>query len=205
MKYQVECGPEAQRLEPAAAHRARKMFMLHEGALNGPPAEPGLREAIPVLSRLARDPYFLASHILPFVQEARRAEDWYVAYRHDDPARSHSLQVFVWPPGSVTRIHDHSSWGAFCCVVGSVLEERYERIDDGSLPDHASLKRLWRLVWRREDGISTVLPYEGGIHRVGNQSEEPAISVHLYGPRLGEIDGRDYDPSQNYVCDRPDD
>jgi predicted metal-dependent enzyme (double-stranded beta helix superfamily) len=205
MKYQVECGPEAQRLEPAAAHRARKMFMLHEGALNGPPAEPGLREAIPVLSRLARDPYFLASRILPFVEEARRAEDWYVAYRHDDPARSYSLQVFAWPPGSATRIHDHSSWGAFCCVVGSVLEERYERIDDGSLPDHASLERLWRLVWRREDGISTVLPYEGGIHRVGNQSEEPAISVHLYGPRLGEIDGRDYDPSQNYVCDRPDD
>ena len=27
----------------------------------------------------------------------------------------------------------------------------------------------------------------------------------LYGPRLGEIDGRDYDPSENYVCDRPSD
>jgi hypothetical protein len=27
--------------------------------------------------------------------------------------------------------------------------------------------------------------------------------VHLYGPRLGEIDGRDYDPSQNYVHNRP--
>jgi predicted metal-dependent enzyme (double-stranded beta helix superfamily) len=202
MKYQVECGSEAQHLEPAAAHRARTTFTLYEGALCGPTAEPGLREAIPVLSRLARDPYFLASRILPFVEEARRAEDWYVAYRHDEPASSHSLQVFVWPPGSATRIHDHSSWGAFCCVVGSVLEERYERVDDGSLPDHARLKRLWRLVWSREDGISTVLPYEGGIHRVGNQSEELAISVHLYGPRLGEIDGRDYDPSRGYICDR---
>jgi len=180
-------------------------FKLYRGALYGPPAEPDLREAIPVLSRLARAPYFLASRILPLVEEARRAEDWYVAYRHDDPARSYSLQVFVWPPGSATRIHDHSSWGAFCCVVGSVLEERYERVDDGSLPDHAHLKKLWRLEWSREDGISTVLPYEGGIHRVGNSKGEPAISVHLYGPRLGEIDGRDYDPSQNYVCDRPND
>jgi hypothetical protein len=86
--------------------------------------------------------------------------------------------------------------------VGSVLEERYERLDDGSVPDHARLKELWRVEWEREDGISTVLPYEGGIHRVGNPNEEPAISVHLYGPRLGEIDGRDYDPSQHYVCDR---
>ena len=127
-----------------------------------------------------------------------------MAYRDDDPD-SYSLQVFVWPPGSATRIHDHSSWGAFCCVVGSVQEERYERIDDGSLPDHARLKKLWRLEWSRKDGISTVLPYERGIHRVGNPSGEPAISVHLYGPRLGEIDGRDYDPSRDYVCDRAED
>ena len=27
--------------------------------------------------------------------------------------------------------------------------------------------------------------------------------MHLYGPRLGEIDGRDYDPLRDYVCDRP--
>ena len=89
--------------------------------------------------------------------------------------------------------------------MGSVLEERYERADDGSLSDYARLKKLWALGWRREDGISAVLPYERGIHRVGNPTEEPAISVHLYGPRLGEIDGRDYYPSQNFVCDRPED
>jgi hypothetical protein len=26
--------------------------------------------------------------------------------------------------------------------------------------------------------------------------------MHLYGPQIGEVDGRDYDPSKNYVCDR---
>jgi len=180
-------------------------FTLYTGALHVIPAELALREAIPVLSRLARDPDFLASCVLPHVEEGRGAKDWYVAYRHNDPDHCYSLQVFVWPPGSATRIHDHSSWGAFCCVVGSVLEERYERADDGSLPDYARLRKLWRFEWRREYGISTVLPYEGGIHRVCNPTGEPAISVHLYGPKLGEIDGRDYDPSQDYVCDRPDD
>src|SRR5215203_920867 len=89
--------------------------------------------------------------------------------------------------------------------LASGLEERYERLDDGSVPDHARLKELWRAEWEREDGISTVLPYAGGIHRVGNPNEGPAISVHLYGPRIGGIDGRDYDPSQHYVCDRPHD
>ena len=168
-----------------------------------PPAQVALGKAIPILSDLVNDTLFLASHVLPLVEES--AEDWYVAYRQDDPEHSYSVQVFVWPPGSATRVHDHSSWGAFCCVVGSVLEERYERADDGSMPDHARLKELWRLEWRRDDGISTVLPYEGGIHRVGNPTGEPAISVHLYGPRLGEIDGRDYDPSRDYVCDRLED
>jgi predicted metal-dependent enzyme (double-stranded beta helix superfamily) len=167
--------------------------------------EMALREVIPVLFRLAGDPDFLDSHVLPHLEEAGRAKDWYVAYRHEDPGRSYSLQVFVWPPSSATKIHEHSSWGAFCCVVGAVLEERYERLDDGSRLNHARLKKHWRLEWRREDGISTVLPYGRGIHSVGNPTEAPAISVHLYGPRLGEIDGRDYDPSQNYVCDRPED
>ena len=181
------------------------MFTLATGNPYVLPPSLTLRDAIPVLSRLVGDPDFLDSHVLPLMEDAGKAEDWYVAHRHDDPGHAYSLQVFVWPPGTRTQIHDHSSWGAFCCVVGSVFEDRYERADDGSLPDHAHLKKLWRLEWRREDGISTVLPYDGGIHRVSNPRVEPAISVHLYGPRLGEIDGRDYDPSQNYVCDRRDD
>lgn len=151
-----------------------------------------MREVVPVLSRLVRDRDFLGSHLLPILEEAGRAKGWYVTHRHDSP--DCSLQVFVWPPGSATRIHDHSSWGAFCCISGSIMEERYERAD-GSLPEHVRLKKLWRLEWRREDGISTVLPYEGGIHRVYNPTQVPAISVHIYGPRLGEIDGRDYAPS----------
>ncbi|HEX6711470.1 MAG TPA: cysteine dioxygenase family protein, partial [Rubrobacter sp.] len=165
------------------------MFKQSTGDLSVLTPEMALRE--PVLYRLVKAPRFLDSYVLPHLEEAGRAEDWYVAYRNDDG--SYSLQAFVWPPGTRTQIHDHSSWGAFCCVVGSVVEER------------ARLKKLWRLEWKMEDGISTVLPYEKGMHRVGNPNGEPAISVHLYGPRLGNIDGRDYDPSQNYVCDRPED
>ena len=180
-------------------------FTLNTGNLYVLTPELALRDAIPVLSRLVRDSDFLDSHILPLLDEAGRAKDWYVAYRHDDPDCSYSLQVFVWPPGSATRIHDHSSWGVFCCVVGAVLEDRYERLDDGSRPDHAHLKKIWQLLWSREDGASSVLPHDGGIHRVGNSGEGLAVSVHLYGPRVGEVDGRDYDPSRDYVCERRED
>ena len=148
----------------------------------------------------------MEAEILPLLREPRGTEkDWYVARSYKSRDHSVSLQIFVWPPSTKTKIHDHSSWGVYCCAVGSVLEERYERLDDGSLTDYARLKRAWQLWWSPEDGASSVLPHDGGIHRVGNPGDSLAISVHLYGPRLGEVDGRDYDVSRDYVCDRRED
>lgn len=169
------------------------------------PPDLSLQDGVLHLIRLLSDPTFSNVRVLPLLEQAERAQDWYVAYRLDSPDRSYSLQVFVWPAGSKTKIHDHSSWGAYCCVWGSVLEERYERLDDGLRPDHARLKKAWQLWWSPGDGVSTVLPGDEGIHRVGNPGESTTISVHLYGPRRREIDGRDYDPSLDYVCDRRED
>ena len=211
------------------------------------PTELALRQAATFLAHLVKDPDFLESLILPLLVEARSREDWYVAHRHGAEDGSFSLQVFVWPPGTRTKIHDHSAWGAYYCAIGSVLEERYERLDDSSHPEYARLKKVWQLSWTRgcyelaqewltnaenwgppenrtneesasqcgfsvefitpssEDGASTVQPRDGGIHRVVNPGESTAISVHLYGPRIGEVDGRDYDPSRDYVCDRRED
>ncbi len=167
------------------------------------PTELALQQAAPFLAHLVKDPTFLEAEILPLLKEARGTEeDWYVAHSYEGKDHSYSLQVFVWPPSTETKIHDHSSWGVYCCAVGSVLEERYERLDDGSRPDHARLKKIWQLSWSKEDGVSSVLPHDGGIHRVGNPGDSLAISVHLYGPRMGEVDGRDYDLSCDYVCDR---
>jgi predicted metal-dependent enzyme (double-stranded beta helix superfamily) len=174
------------------------------GTLSELPPEPALRGAVSFLARLLRDRAFLDGYVLPLLRETEEADEWYVAHSCQGEDGSYALQVFVWPPQTGTQIHDHSSWGAYCCVVGAVLEERYERLDDGSRLAHARLKKLWRLSWRPEDGASTVLPGEGGIHRVGNPGSETAISVHLYGPRLGEVDGHDYDPSRDHVCDRVD-
>lgn len=167
------------------------------------PTELALKRAASFLVDLVEDPIFLEAEVRPLLENTRGEDgDWYVAHNYGGEDASYSLQVFVWPPGTKTKIHDHSSWGVYCCAVGSVLEERYERLDDGARLDHARLKKVWQLLWRREDGASSVLPNDGGIHRVGNPGDSVAISVHLYGPRLREVDGRDYDPSCDYVCDR---
>jgi predicted metal-dependent enzyme (double-stranded beta helix superfamily) len=160
-----------------------------------------LREAVSLLERLAVEPSVLDTLIPQILGEARQAEEWYVARRIDAPDRSLSMQVFVWPPGTGTRIHDHAAWGALRPVVGSVLERRYERLDDGSVHEHARLEKSWELTWGPEDGASTVQPYDGGIHSISNPGDRTAVTVHLYGPRQ-KIDGRDYDPSRDYVCDR---
>jgi len=167
------------------------------------PTELALQRAAPLLVHLVKDPAFLEAEILPLLDKASgTGEHWYVAHSYEGKDHSFTLQVFVWPPGTETKIHDHSSWGVYCCAVGSVREERYERLDDGSRCDHAHLRRIWQLVWSREDGASSVPPHDGGIHRVGNPSDSVAVSVHLYGPWIGGVDGRDYDLSRDYVCDR---
>jgi predicted metal-dependent enzyme (double-stranded beta helix superfamily) len=169
------------------------------------PTELALQQAVPFLVRLVNDPGFFEGEIRPVLEEARGAEgDWYVAHSYGGEDHTYSLQVFIWPPSTETKIHDRSTWGVYCCAVGSVLEERYERLDDGSRLDHARLKKIRQRMWSKEDGASSVLPHDGGIHRVGNPGDA-AISVHLYGPRPGEVDGRDYDPSCDYVCDRRED
>jgi predicted metal-dependent enzyme (double-stranded beta helix superfamily) len=166
------------------------------------PTGSALPRAARFLADLVKEPAFLGSQILPLLEQARHAEGWFVARRYDAPDGAYSMQVFVWPPGTGTRIHDHSSWGAYACALGTLLEERYDRLDDGTVAEYARLRKAWQLVWSPEDGASTVLPGDDGIHRVGNPGTAPAISVHVYGPRTEDMDGRDYDPSRDYVCDR---
>ena len=112
-----------------------------------------------------------------------------------------TLELFCWPRGATTPIHDHTSWGIYACVAGELREDRYLRLDDGLLEGVASLRHEWTRVWQPEQQ-STLLPYDGGIHRVRNAGLTTAVSLHLYGPRISAVDGRDYDPRKQYVCDR---
>jgi predicted metal-dependent enzyme (double-stranded beta helix superfamily) len=113
-----------------------------------------------------------------------------------------TLQAFVWPVGSRTTIHDHTSWGVYMCLLGQLGEERYVRLDDEGQAGRAQLRQVWRRIWSPQEQ-SQLLPYAAGIHRVRNAGLSHAMSLHLYGPRLSAIDGRDYDPHRDRVCDRP--
>ena len=158
------------------------------------PAHLSVKAAMSPLERIARDPRLF--DLLPSSGATAPT------FRTLHEEQAFSVQLFLWQPGSRTPIHDHTSWGVYVCLAGQLGEDRYERLDDGCQPSRARLRRVWRAAWAGGER-SILLPYEGGIHRVWNAGSSPAVSLHLYGPRLGEMDGRDYDPRRDYVCDRP--
>ena len=110
------------------------------------PTEPALRHAATFLGRLVKDPDFVGSQILPLLEEAKDSEDWYVARRHEGKDGSYSLQVFVWPAGTGTKIHDHSSWGAYCCAVGTVVPHAPSHVHTATTARTANIRRRARLA-----------------------------------------------------------
>ena len=159
------------------------------------PPEAAICEASPLLAALIRSTNLL-DH-LPCIEGSTPTQ-----IQLEANSDRINLQLFLWPAGAWTPIHDHTSWGVYVCVAGSLLEDRYVRLDDGGEPGRAHLRRDWRSIWRPGQQ-SHLLPYSGGIHRVANPSLGPAASLHLYGPRMSVIDGRNYDPHTDVVCDRP--
>ena len=159
-------------------------------------------EATEFMARLMHNPAFVTTQIAPLLASTAPARGPSIARSYGVREASTCLQVFVWPAGATTPIHDHTSWGAYHCVTGSLFEQRYDRLDDGEQPSTARLRKAWQRPWCSEDGASTVLPYEKGIHRITNPNTYLAISMHMYGPRVGVFDGRDYDPKRDFVCDR---
>lgn len=161
-----------------------------------------LDEARPFLLHLARDRRFLATAVWPYVASTVASGEPTIVATYGTREATTCLQVFVWPAGAATPIHDHTAWGAYQCVVGTLLECRYARVDDGRAPATARLREQWRRLWRPDDGASTLAAYDAGIHKVANLGAALAVSLHMYGPRAGLVDGRDYDPRRSYVCDR---
>jgi predicted metal-dependent enzyme (double-stranded beta helix superfamily) len=105
---------------------------------------------------------------------------------HRDPANRFVVLALVWMPGQMTPIHDHSCWGVMGIVQGSLEEVCFDRLDDGSRPDFAELAQSRGTDVGRGSVAYLLPPYEE-IHRIGNTSGQPTVSVHVYGRDLDEV------------------
>jgi predicted metal-dependent enzyme (double-stranded beta helix superfamily) len=83
--------------------------------------------------------------------------------------------VIGWPPGGTLALHDHGhSAGAVVVAGGELVETMVLENDDGS---------LGTTTRRMAAGTSWTIA-RGHVHDIVNHASVPAVSVHVYAPRL---------------------
>lgn len=124
-----------------------------------------------------------------WLDERHRAgrDDCYTRHLlHKDPQNRFVVLALVWQPGQMTPIHDHSCWGVMGLVQNTLEEVCYDRLDDGSRPGVCELEQS-RVTDVGTGGVAYLLPPYEEIHRIGNTSSKPTISLHVYGRDLDEV------------------
>jgi predicted metal-dependent enzyme (double-stranded beta helix superfamily) len=96
-----------------------------------------------------------------------------------------SMIALVWRPGQQTRIHDHRCW----CVVGVVQGSEQETL----YRDHGAFLTEIGTADNPVGSVSALVP-PGDIHRIHNNTDRIAISLHVYGIdlRVAGTSGRRY-------------
>jgi predicted metal-dependent enzyme (double-stranded beta helix superfamily) len=123
--------------------------------------------------------------------------DYYTRHLlHRDPANRFVVLALVWQPGQMTPIHDHSCWGVMGLLENSLEEVCYDRLDDGKRADFAELEQS-RVTDVGCGGVAYLLPPYEEIHRIGNTTGKPTISLHVYGRDLDEVNV--FDPASGKV------
>ena len=82
--------------------------------------------------------------------------------------------LIAWMPGSATGRHDHGDSEGMVRVLDGILQERYQT-RDGAVRS--------RVTGR---GETMVVP-PGRRHDVGNPATDIAVSLHVYAPRLVQM------------------
>ena len=111
---------------------------------------------------------------------------------HCDPLERFSVVSFVWGPGQITPIHNHTVWGVIGVLRGSESSEAF-RSDDGQLVSSG------RCTFGAGQ-IDRVSPTIGDIHRVANERPDgPSVSIHVYGANIGAVQRSRFDPNGGEV------
>jgi len=144
-----------------------------------------LAERVGAAVALARDD--MAREVTAALREAIADNAWLPPERrrasHDnyarhliygDPEGRFSILSIVWDHGQKSPIHGHFCWCAVGVYQGRLTETYYRESASGSPPVRVGSTR-------RDAGSLSFEPASAGIHRIGNESGTPAISLHIYG------------------------
>ena len=100
---------------------------------------------------------------------------------HEEPDHNLAVALLSWLPGRGTPPHDHGTWGVVVGVEGDEVNTFYKRVDDGSRPGHAELRKLSEKVFQPGEAIGITPAI---IHSVHNDTAEISVSLHIYGRHI---------------------
>jgi predicted metal-dependent enzyme (double-stranded beta helix superfamily) len=143
----------------------------------------------PLLCQLLADPAIQeSSRSWPECAHKERAENLLF---YEDPEFGFVVNGLTKAPHTRTQIHDHAhNWTLYGVLGGTETIMRYERVDDGSKPDHAEIRGVSKL--RAGPGeVDLVRPWE--IHAEASGEERTAAIIVRAEKAGGFLQGR-YDP-----------
>jgi predicted metal-dependent enzyme (double-stranded beta helix superfamily) len=140
----------------------------------------------PLAQKFARTPGWLR----PEYRECDVEQGFGVHLLHEEP--NHDLAVFLisWLPNRGTTPHNHKTWAVVVGLEGQEQEINYDRLDDGTMPGYADLKRSGERVMAAGD-IARCHPEH--IHSVWNVGKSISMSLHTYGQHINYTGRSEFD------------
>lgn len=122
-----------------------------------------------------------------YAQPSRTGYQQYLL--HADSQERFSVVSFVWGPGQLSAIHDHTVWGIVGILRGAEIEQSYFRTSEGRFVEHGAPDRL------EKGEVTAISPAIGDFHRVSNALDDrPSVSIHVYGANIGAVRRSVYEP-----------
>ncbi len=99
---------------------------------------------------------------------------------HADARGLFSIMAIVWSPGQGSPVHAHQTWCAVGVYAGELTESHYRVAPGDAFPVRTGSVR-------HGEGDSCFDSAHHGIHRIANESDRLAISIHIYGVGADQI------------------
>lgn len=143
----------------------------------------------PLARKFAQTPGWMR----PEYRECDVEQGFGVHILHEEP--NHDLAVFLisWLPNRGTTPHNHKTWAVVVGLKGQEQEVSYDRLDDGSNPGYADLRRTDSHVMTAGD-IACCYPEH--IHSVWNVGKDISMSLHTYGRHINYTGRSQFDLEQ---------
>ena len=167
-------------------------------------------EDLRAIARSTSDPGEIAALVRPMARELALARTWLekahyacdpqqgfgIHVLHEEPDHTLFVIAAAWLPGRGVAPHNHGTWAVVAGVDGPERNIFWRRVDDGSRPGHAEIRKVAEKDFGPGD-VLTLLP--DAIHSVRNVTGEVTVSLHTYGYNLNMSGRLQFDPERGSV------